>query len=564
LTPSPRDRRATRLTGALVPVLLALASQAPAQTPRPGAVPSLPADSYERQPALDVLHYEVAIEIAASDSEIAGRTELLYQAVVADLDAVRLDLGAAMVVDSVRLDGATAVFEREGDRLTIQGRTAAGARGLAVVWYHGEPADGLIIGRNRHGTRTIFADNWADRAHHWFPSVDHPSDKAAVAFEVVAPAGLEVVANGVLAGRTEIGGDRARTRWVESAEIPVYGMVIGVADFAVTEAGEVDGIEVSHWTFPEDSAAGEVAFARSTEILAFYDSLFGPYPYEKLAHVQSATKFGGMENPGAIFYSQNAIGAALSADADGRDGLTGLVAHETVHQWFGDAVTEADWNHLWLSEGFAEYFDAVFFEFRGGARGRGPVELARQMRTRADAVREFEADGARAIYAPGAGPGEYEALLTEMNYEKGAWVLHMLRRLVGDGAFFEGVRDYYAALRDRTAWTADFARIMEAASGRSLERFFDQWVARPGMPALAASIVGDGGEQRLRIEQLQDGPPYALVVDVELRGEAGSERRVVEMDTTEVEVPLGLQGPVRVVLDPDGWLLFVDRSLPVE
>jgi aminopeptidase N len=271
-----------------------------------------------------------------------------------------------------------------------------------------------------------------------------------------------------------------------------------------------------------------------------------------------------MENPGAIFYSQNAIGAALSADADGRDGLAGLVAHETVHQWFGDAVTESDWNHLWLSEGFAEYFDAVFFEFHGGSRGRGPAELARQMRTRADAVREFEAAGPRAIYAPGAGPGEYETLLTEMNYEKGAWVLHMLRRLVGDAAFFQGVRDYYAALRDRTAWTADFARIMEAASGRSLERHFDQWVARPGMPALAASIVEEGGERRLRIDQLQDGPPYALAVDVELRWDGGSERRVVEMDASRAEIPLGLQGPVRVVLDPDGWLLFVDRSVPME
>ena len=527
-------------------------------------MPSLPADSYERQPTLDVLQYDVTVEIPASGSEIAGRTELLYQAVVADLDDVRLDLGAAMIVDSVRVDGAPAGFQHEGDRLTIRGRTLAGARSRAVVWYHGEPADGLIIGQSRHGSRTIFADNWADRAHHWFPSVDHPSDKAAVAFEVVAPADLEVVGNGYLAERTEIGGGRARTRWVESAEIPVYGMVIGVADFAVTEAGDVDGIEVSHWTFPEDSAAGEIAFGRSTEILAFYDSLFGPYPYEKLAHVQSATKFGGMENPGAIFYSQNAIGAALSADADGREDLTSLVAHETVHQWFGDAVTESDWNHLWLSEGFAEYFDAVFFEFRGGSRGRGSAELARQMRTRADAVREFEAAGARAIYAPGAGPGEYETLLTEMNYEKGAWVLHMLRRLVGDEAFFQGVRDYYAALRDRTAWTADFARIMEAASGRSLERHFDQWVVRPGMPALAASVVGDGEERRLRIEQLQDGPPYALVLDVELRWDGGSERRVVETDSVRVEVPLRLEGPVRVVLDPDGWLLFVDRSLPTE
>ena len=559
-----RDSRpgpaAALLAGLLVCVPAALA-----QTPPRTGVPSTPADAYERQPALDVLHYEVGIEIPASGASIAGRTTVLFQAVVEDLDAVRLDLGAAMVVDSVWLDGARAAFEREGDRLTIRDAgTRAGTRGRAIVWYHGEPADGLILGQTRHGRRSIFADNWADRAHHWFPSVDHPADKAAVEFQVVAPAELEVVGNGVLAERAEIGGGRARTRWVESAEIPVYGMVIGVADFAVEEAGVVDGIEVSHWTFPEDSAAGAVAFARSTEILAFYDSLFGPYPYEKLAHVQSATKFGGMENPSAIFYSQNAIGAAVSADADGRDGLTGLVAHETVHQWFGDAVTEADWNHLWLSEGFAEYFDAVFFEFRGGARGRGPGELTRQMRIRADAVREFEAAGPRAIYAPGARPGGYEALLTPANYEKGAWVLHMLRRLVGDEAFFQGVRDYYAALRDGTAWTADFGRVMEAAAGRSLDGFFEQWIARPGMPELAASIVGEGPERRLRVEQLQSGAPYDLVLDVELRAADGSERRVVELDAARVELPLPARGPVQVVLDPDGWLLFVDRSSPGE
>ena len=353
----------------LTTVLSATAAQA--QSPPDFGVPSVPADGYERQPALDVLHYEIAIELPAEGAEVVGRTAVLYQAVAAALSGVALDLGPAMTVDSLTVDGRPTEFAREGDRLMFQTPTPAGARGEAVVWYHGVPADGLIVGLDRHGGRSAFADNWADRGRHWFPSVDHPSDKATVEFDVIAPAELEVVANGVLVERTDLGDGRARTRWAESSEIPVYGMVIGVADFAVEPAGEVDGIDVTHWTFVEDSAAGAVAFSRSVEILAFYDSLFGPYPYEKLAHVQSATRFGGMENPGAIFYSQNAIGGALAADAEARDGLTSLVAHETVHQWFGDAVTEADWNHLWLSEGFAEYFDAVFFEFHGGIHGRG-------------------------------------------------------------------------------------------------------------------------------------------------------------------------------------------------
>ncbi len=528
---------------------------ATAQTADPG-VPAIPADGYERQPGLDVLHYEIAIELPAEGALVWGRTAVLYQAVAKDLSSVALDLGAAMVVDSVTVDGRLTEFAREDDRLTLQVSTPAGGRAEAVVWYHGTPADGLIVGLDRHGGRSAFADNWADRGHHWFPSVDHPSDKATVEFDVVAPAALEVVANGVLVERTELDGGRARTRWAESTEIPVYGMVIGAADFAVEVAGEVDGIEVTHWTFVEDSAAGAVAFSRSTEILAFYDSLFGPYPYEKLAHVQSATKFGGMENPGAIFYSQNQIGAALAADAAGREGLTSLVAHETVHQWFGDAVTEADWNHLWLSEGFAEYFDAVFFEFHGGIHGRGPAELARQMRTRAAAVRELEAAAPQAVYHPDVGPGEYAQLLDAESYEKGAWVLHMLRRLIGDEAFFAGVRDYYATLRGGTAWTADFARVMEEASGRPLGWFFAQWIVRPGMPVLSASVEDGGGGRSLRVEQLQPGEPYRLAVEVELRAAGRSLRRTVEMDGSSVEIPLDLEGPVEVTLDPDGWLLF--------
>lgn len=527
-----------------------------------GGVPSAPADGYERQPALDVLHYEIAIDLPAEGAEVEGRTAILYQVLAEDLSEVALDLGAAMIVDSVTVGGRPTEFARAGDRLTLPGRIPAGARAEVVVWYHGAPADGLIVGLDRHGGRSAFADNWADRAHHWFPSVDHPSDKATVEFDVIAPTALEVVANGVLVERVDLGDGRARTRWRESTEIPVYGMVIGAAEFAVESAGEVDGIEVTHWTFVPDSAAGAVAFARSTEILAFYDSLFGPYPYEKLAHVQSATRFGGMENPGAIFYSQNAIGGALAADAEGREGLTSLVAHETVHQWFGDAVTEADWNHLWLSEGFAEYFDAVFFEFHGGMHGRGPAELARQMRTRAADVRELEAAGPQAIYEPDVGPGEYAELLDAESYEKGAWVLHMLRRLIGDEPFFDGVRDYYATLRGGTAWTADFARIMEEASGRPLEWFFEQWVARPGIPLLSASVVeGDGG-RRLRVEQLQPGAPWRLAVEVELRGTGGAQRHRLELDGPSAEIPIDLEGPVEVALDPDGWLLFEPAPEP--
>ncbi|CAN5302973.1 M1 family metallopeptidase [soil metagenome] len=524
-------------------------------------VPSAAVDGYQRASGIDVLHYDLALDLPAKGQAITARATILYEAVLSGIDSLALDFGP-MTVDSVQVDGATVPFRHAEGKLVVRfPPSPAEGRREATVWYRGEPEDGLVVSENRHGERVIFADNWATRARLWFPAVDHPSDKATVAFDVTAPSRMEIVANGTLQEVTDLGEGRTRTRWAESSEIPTYCMVIGAADFAIDTAGEVDGIEVSHWTFPADSAAGAAAFARSTEILWFYDSLFGPYPYEKLAHVQSSTRFGGMENASAIFYDQDTIGDALAASpgqaGDAQDGLTSLVAHETVHQWFGDAVTEKDWHHLWLSEGFATYFAAVFFEFNGGARGRGQAELTRQMREMMGPVFEYEAQAGEPIYAPASGSGDYTHLLNPNNYQKGAWVLHMLRRLVGDRAFFGGIRDYYASLRDGTAWTADFERVMEEASGEELGWFFAQWVGRAGHPALEVESASAGGRRtRVVVRQVQPGEPFRLFLDLALRW-PGSERRE-RVELTAREAAFVFETPARlaeVAVDPDGWLL---------
>ncbi|MGH7542564.1 MAG: M1 family metallopeptidase, partial [Gemmatimonadota bacterium] len=519
-------------------------------------------DGYERRREVDVLHYEIALSLPDSDRSIAGRAEILYEAVAA-LDSLALDFGG-LEVDSVRVDGRTAAFRHEGERLVIETPpTDPGARREAAVWYHGAPTDGLILGPNRHGDFVVFADNWPDRARYWFPGIDHPSDKATVRFEVSAPSWMEVVANGYLVDRVDLGDRRTRTRWAETAGIPTYCMVIGAADFAIVEAGEGAGVPVSHWTYPADSLAGAAAFARSTEIVAFYDSLFGPYPYEKLAHVQSSTRYGGMENSSAIFYGEEVIGEAAldpatagrAAGVPGVDELTGLVAHETVHQWFGDAVTEADWRHLWLSEGFATYFAAVFFELHGGNTGRGPAELARRMRDMREEVIAYHLETPEPVY--GEESREYESLLTPNNYQKGAWVLHMLRRQVGDEAFFGAIRRYYSALRDENAWTADFERIVEETSGQDLGWFFAQWLGRADLPVLLRETTsGEDGRTRIVVRQPQAGGPFRLDVELELRWEGGGRRERIVMEEPETVLEVHTPRPLQEIeIDPDAWLL---------
>src|SRR5690606_19916934 len=275
----------------------------------------------------------------------------------------------------VRVDGVAVAHRLEAGKLYIPVPAAArvGDTITVEVAYEGRPDDGLIIGPNVHGRRTAFADNWPNRARFWFPSIDHPGDKATVAFAVSAPEPWVVIANGerrddvALEPPAPAAGSTARRtvwRWATDTPIPTYTMVVGAAEFAIGRAGDACApsgdrcIETTWWVFPPDTAHAARVFGRADEMVAFYSELVALFPYEKLAHVQSSTRYGGMENVTAIFYDERAIAA-------GRD-IEGTVAHETAHQWFGDAVTESDWHHLWLSEGFATYFGALFFEHADG------------------------------------------------------------------------------------------------------------------------------------------------------------------------------------------------------
>jgi aminopeptidase N len=554
-------------------VLLALAAWPPAAADgqevggrgRVTGGPFAPTDGYPRREGIDILHYDIHVELPAEGRTITGRTGILFELTAPALEILALDFGA-LAVDSVEVNGKPATFRHGDGRLTIDlPRLPQGARAETTVWYRGEPADGLFLQPNLHGRPAVFADNWPDRARHWFPGVDHPSDKASVDFEIEAPTAWEVVANGYLRQVVELGNGRERTRWSMTSEIPTYCMVLGATDFAIGRAGVVNGVEISTWTFPEDSAAGATGFARAAEIAVFYDSLFGPFPYEKLAHVQSSTRFGGMENASAIFYDQKAVAAAGEAIRQPAGGvpaaalgsLSDVVAHETVHQWFGDAVTEADWHHLWLSEGFATYFTAVFFELHGGPLGRGTEELERRMREMAGTVVAYFEQSGEAIHDPTQ--KDYFKLLNANNYEKGAWVLHMLRREVGDVAFFEGVRDYYASLRDGTAWTADFERAMERAAGTELGWFFEQWVDRPGHPVLAVEHAAEGPDSgRVTLRQVQAGAAFRFPVELELGWRTGTRRERVVMEGREASYVFDTPDPLETVtVDPDGWLLHV-------
>jgi len=509
------------------------------------------------RPAFDVLDYQLTIELPDTGASIRGTATLQVQR-TARSDSLVLDL-LDLSVTRATVDGKSARFSPTDAGVAIALPKGAGGQFTATVDYSGTVVDGLIARRDSAGRWTYFGDNWPNRARHWIPSIDHPSDKATVTWRVIAPPSQTVVANGKLISTRDVRGydGSAKKEWIwrESRRIPVYLMVIAAAPLAVYDLGDTACgladkqrcVPQAVYTAPEQRNFSPGPFARAGEMVQLFASLVGPFPYEKLAHLQSSTRFGGMENASAIFY----------ADAGFRRGTMGdgVVAHETAHQWFGDAVTERDWPHLWLSEGFATYFAALWTR---AARGDSAFRV--QM---ADIRQTILADSESVAKRPVIDTIETNllALLNRNSYEKGGFVLHMLRNEVGERAFFNALRAYYATFKHATATTDDLRAAMEREVKRPMSWFFDQWLRRPGFPSVTAEWSYDAGAKEVAITVSQSSPfgNYQFPLTIAVIDSAGGQHRTtLTMPSSGAagafRVPLA-SAPANVVLDPDVALL---------
>ena len=511
-------------------------------------------DTYPRQPGVDVLHYVFRVTVNDQTDEIAGETTVEVRFLQNNVTSLWLDLASTagdkgMAVAGVSTAGAGARYEHKEDRLKIVLDPApqAGEQRGFVISYRGVPRAGLRIGKNRHDDRTFFSENWPDKARHWLPTLDHPCDKATSEFLVTAPAHYQVVANGLLQEERDLGDGRRLTHWKQSVPIATWLNAIGVAQFAAHHAGTVKGVPLETWVYHQDR--DPVVSALETpgrRVIEFYAEHVGPYPYEKLAGVQAAGVGGGIEHASAIFYGERSV--------FGRD-VTNLVAHEIAHQWFGDSITERDWDDVWLSEGFATYFTLLFTE-----HDRGRDAFVAGLKRSRDIVftTEDRNPGLAVIHNNLA---DTRKVLNRLVYEKGGWTLHMLRGLVGTEKFWSGIQDYYRRYRDGSASTADFRRVMEENCHRELSWFFGQWLNRPGSPVVEGSWEFLPDEKRIAIDlaQVQSGDPYRLPLEVGITSEGTSELRIEKLEMTERTKHFDIRvekAPSSVTLDPNCWILM--------
>ncbi|WOK08068.1 M1 family metallopeptidase [Imperialibacter roseus] len=507
-------------------------------------------DPYPLNPAIDVQHYAFRLRLSAETNNIVGKTaiEVLLKQ---DVETFALDLqnetaAGGMKIVTLQVNGQQTAFRHTDSKINIDASGKAGEMLKVVIEYEGVPLDGLIIGTNLFGEKTFFGDNWPDRAHQWLPTVDHPSDKATCEFIIEAPVYYQVVANGRLKEETVLSNDTKLTHWIESVPISTKVMVFGAAAFAIDHVGSVGNIPVSSWVYHQNKNAGFHDYAPAKEILATLQNIIGPYPFEKLANVQSKTKFGGMENAGNIFYYEKSV--------SGERKIEGLIAHEVAHQWFGNSASEKDWHHVWLSEGFATYFTQVYME---KTYGRDSLQVG--MKRMLPKIDEYHAKNPTSAIVD-TSIIELKKLLSPNTYQKAGWVLHMLRKQVGDEAFFDGVRTYYDTYKLSNALTSDFQAVMEQASGQQLGWFFDQWIFQPLLPELSLSWKYSKKLRKLSVEVKSPGlsKSVRLPLEVGIQGADGtiSAIKIIDVfgESTSAEWDIA-EMPAGIIADPNVWLL---------
>jgi aminopeptidase N len=494
-------------------------------------------------PVIDVQHYNFALTLSDENDTIKGiatvKVRFLQDAGSFQLNLVKLNSkGKGMLVSAVKEGANDVKFVQDSDVVNIRTGSKANSIRSYTITYQGIPADGLIISTNEFGHRTFFGDNWPNRAHNWLPCADYPADKATVDFEVTAPAHYQVISNGLKLEEKQVANNLNYTHWHEAVPLPTKVMVIGVAEFAVDHTGDVGNIPVYTYVFPESKDAGFKSYAVAKEILPFYIKKVGPYAYEKLANVQSKTIFGGMENASAIFYFEQSV---TTKD------IEELMAHEIAHQWFGDAASEKSFAHLWLSEGFATYMTNLYLENKYG------IEiLKKRMADDRKTVLKFEKQRLTPVVDT-AVKGNYMQLLNANSYQKGGWVLHMLRRKLGDEIFWKGIRAYYAKYDGANANTDDLCREMEKASGQDLKSFFKQWLYTAGHPQLAINWKYSAGKKvvELDVKQEQDNL-YEFPLQVSINGQLHTIN--IKGKNTSAELP-SATAPRIVNFDPEVNLL---------
>ncbi|GAA1883110.1 M1 family metallopeptidase [Asanoa iriomotensis] len=410
----------------------------------------------------DVRHYALDLDYVRATNFLDG-TAVITARATQNLTQFDLDL-RGFEISSLRVDGAPARFSRDGQELIVSPRKMlrAGRTFTVRVDYAGTPTEVIDPDGSSEGwvptEDGAFVVNEPQGSPGWYPANDNPRDKATFEFTVTVPKGITAIGNGKLISKRDHK-DKTTWRWREDSPMAPYLATVtnGVFELRISKVGKiplyhaVDPVEVPEGAFER--------LAAEAEVITFFAQLYGPYPF---------TSGGGVvDHAPEVGY---ALESQTKSQYDSTPGA-GTVVHEISHQWFGNSVSLTVWPDIWLNEGFAAWSEWIYDEKHGG-------DTAQQ---------SFEASYARPATSsfwnrPPANVGGPQFMFGSAVYDRGAMTLQALRVKIGDKAFFDLLRDWYAKNRNGNVTTADFVRLAEKHGRQQLDAFFQTWLYQPGKP----------------------------------------------------------------------------------
>ncbi len=500
-------------------------------------------DETPNQAAYDARYYSLDLHPDIPSQVLTA--SVLIRATVSSgpLTTMDLDFYDNMVVDSVTAGGLPAAFQHAADLLTVtlDHSYATGQTIVVRVMYHGTPlrgAFGPVFGfMSWYNRIAVWTLSEPFGARQWWPCKDYPDDKAdSVDVRLTVPTGYITASNGTRVLATD-NGVVAVAQWHERYPIATY--LVSIASYPYAAHSDwyryspADSMEIQFYAYPEEAVASAPANALVKNIIAAYAVKFGEYPFLNEKYGEAETpRGGGMENQ-----TCTSVGAFAEY----------LTAHELGHSWWGDLVTCQSFHHIWLNEGFATYCEAMWAEITGG-----PTAYHNYLHSRRYL-------GAGTVYVP-ADTSSGRIFDYDLSYTKGAWVLSMLRHVVGDSAFYASLREYRSRHAFGNATTEDFEAACESVSGRDLHKFFQEWIYGEYAPnyrcLYTVQPAGGGYDLALHVDQLQSAQTFTMPIDVVVHGQSSAYAFVLQDSLAAQDFTLHVPSPpTSVALDPDEWIL---------
>jgi aminopeptidase N len=461
------------------------------------------------------------------------------------LDSIYFHLKDNMIVHNVVRNEAPLPFLHEQDmvRIALDEAYPMDDTLTVEIGYDGHPVpQGL-----RFYEVATYNLSEPDLARNWFPCYDEPWDKATSEMIITVPDTLFCASNGVLTAEWNNLDGTKTYHWASNYRHSTYLMSVAISDYVSFSHwyhySPTDSMEMPYYVYPRKLAVAQVSFSHAPDMMDFFSQTFGQYPFigEKYGTALAPLN-GAMENLTCTTFGAGLIWGDFTYDW--------VVAHEMAHSWFGNSVTMDDWRDIWLNEGFATYGDALWHEH---FHGRETYDT-RMAEFRDDYFYEDETIGRFPIYDP-------LAMWGATVYKKGAWVLHMLRYILGDGQFFEALRTYHSTYAYQSASTEDFKAVAEAVSGVDLDDFFSQWVYQAGYPEYQYSWRSfDNGDEYvvdLDVVQVQtDAPVFTIPIEIRVTTTSGDSLLNLPVNEAAEAYRFAFAGqPVTLEFDPDGGIL---------